>query len=376
MLRDYLNLTKRELYGYVGLLLIIVSVTAVFKATRHLFPNKEEIIIEIPPDAAYVDDIGRLDTLHINTATKSQMISFGFRRNEYLAILSARQAGYVFSCIDDITTMRSLDSARMAAFGPRILFDTIPARKSYPQRDYSRNNYSYDNYKTGKNNYSKKDYSKNDYHKYDKKVSNDLILYKITESTIDSLGLSRVLWDSIQKYQDQYFLTGKISVDELASATPVSIGELMAPHLGTPKQRDVKIKVKATKTIDINTATEQELSELSWISEWTAKRIVERRDKLGGFVSTRQLTEIYGIDSLRYTKIAASLTLDPAKVKKIKINSWTESQLANHPYIGKELARFIYKYRSKHNIQSIQDIRDNTAIDVDYTYLEHYISFE
>ena len=80
--------------------------------------------------------------------------------------------------------------------------------------------------------------------------------------------------------------------------------------------------------------------------------------------------------SIIYALVMGVFALGRFIVKKIKINSWTESQLANHPYIGKELARFIYKYRSKHNIQSSQDIRDNTAIDVDYTYLEHYISFE
>ena len=49
------------------------------------------------------------------------------------------------------------------------------------------------------------------------------------------------------------------------------------------------------KTIDINTATEEELIELKGIGETLAKRIVKYRDKIGGFYSVEQLNEVYGI---------------------------------------------------------------------------------
>jgi competence ComEA-like helix-hairpin-helix protein len=48
--------------------------------------------------------------------------------------------------------------------------------------------------------------------------------------------------------------------------------------------------------VDINTATKEELAhELSGIGPVKAQRIVEYRDKIGGFVFVEQLTEVYGI---------------------------------------------------------------------------------
>jgi competence protein ComEA len=48
--------------------------------------------------------------------------------------------------------------------------------------------------------------------------------------------------------------------------------------------------------IDINTATAEELArELVYVGPIKAQRIVEYREKIGGFVSPEQLLEVYGI---------------------------------------------------------------------------------
>jgi competence protein ComEA len=48
--------------------------------------------------------------------------------------------------------------------------------------------------------------------------------------------------------------------------------------------------------IDINTATAEELArELVYVGPVKAQRIVEYREKIGGFVSPEQLLEVYGI---------------------------------------------------------------------------------
>ncbi len=49
-------------------------------------------------------------------------------------------------------------------------------------------------------------------------------------------------------------------------------------------------------TVNINTANAQELArELSYIGPVKAQRIIEYREKIGGFISPEQLLEVYGI---------------------------------------------------------------------------------
>ena len=62
--------------------------------------------------------------------------------------------------------------------------------------------------------------------------------------------------------------------------------------------------------ININTATEAEFCKLEGIGPVLAKRIVEKRDELGGFTGIYQISEIEGIGQKTYYGIKGYLVLE------------------------------------------------------------------
>ncbi|MEV6865138.1 ComEA family DNA-binding protein [Streptosporangium subroseum] len=59
----------------------------------------------------------------------------------------------------------------------------------------------------------------------------------------------------------------------------------------------------ATAVIDLNTATPEQLEQLPGVGEVLARRIVEYRDKNGGFRNVEQLREVSGIGDRKYAEM-------------------------------------------------------------------------
>ncbi len=111
------------------------------------------------------------------------------------------------------------------------------------------------------------------------------------------------------------------------------------------------------KTIDINTATEEEWIELKGIGETLAKRIVKYRDKIGGFYSIQQLNEVYGIKPEVLESITPQLKIHPTNIQKISIAISDYQSLAKHPYLNNYFAKIIINKRSTGEIQSVKDLQ-------------------
>lgn len=70
----------------------------------------------------------------------------------------------------------------------------------------------------------------------------------------------------------------------------------------TEAEEDAELDIIGDR-ININTATESELKLLDGIGDTIAKRIIKKRDELGGFTSIEQITEVEGIGAKLYEKI-------------------------------------------------------------------------
>jgi competence ComEA-like helix-hairpin-helix protein len=103
-------------------------------------------------------------------------------------------------------------------------------------------------------------------------------------------------------------------------------------------------KPKAFISVEINSADTTELKKLRGIGSYYAKRIVEYRNKLGGFANANQLKEIYGIDDERFSKFSTQVIIDTTLIVKIDINKTSAKELAKHPYINNYDARGIEEY--------------------------------
>jgi len=98
-----------------------------------------------------------------------------------------------------------------------------------------------------------------------------------------------------------------------------------------------KTKLKPVLKIAINVSSAEEWMELRGIGPTLSNRIVKYRDKLGGFASIDQLTEVYNLPDSTFQNIKAQLTLTQA-ITKQSINALNFKQLISHPYINKSMA--------------------------------------
>lgn len=138
-------------------------------------------------------------------------------------------------------------------------------------------------------------------------------------------------------------------------------------HFSTDKPAYPAYAKKAYHSIDINTADTVEYSSLPGIGAALARRIVNFREKLGGFYRVEQVAETYGVPDSTFQKIKPYLQLSSATVKQLNINTATVEVLTAHPYIKGSIAKSMVAYRQQHgpfnNIQELQKLMsiDNTA---------------
>jgi len=128
--------------------------------------------------------------------------------------------------------------------------------------------------------------------------------------------------------------------------------------------------------IDINTADTTAFISLPGIGSKLAARIVNFRDKLGGFYSINQVGETYGIPDSTFQKIKKYLKLETTSVKKININTATVDELKLHPYIKYTIANPVIAYRNEHGpFSKVEDIKKVMAVtDEIYNKISPYMT--
>jgi len=108
--------------------------------------------------------------------------------------------------------------------------------------------------------------------------------------------------------------------------------------------------------VDISHADSAQLEKLPGIGPVLARRIIRYRNLLGGYHSTCQIREVYGISDSLFHRIESRIKADSNAIIKINVNNAAEKELARHPYIGKFAAAAITRYREK--VSGIKDIRE------------------
>ncbi|MBB1138645.1 helix-hairpin-helix domain-containing protein [Myroides sp. WP-1] len=122
-------------------------------------------------------------------------------------------------------------------------------------------------------------------------------------------------------------------------------------HHTTKQYLQVKKEARPTSLIlkDINQATQQSLQEIYGIGPVLAKRIIEDRDRWGGYVHQDQFKWVYGLSEQVVEKLVEQYSvLTPPKINQVDLNQAGVNELKNIPYLNYYLAREIVKYRSLH----------------------------
>lgn len=112
---------------------------------------------------------------------------------------------------------------------------------------------------------------------------------------------------------------------------------------------------KQELNVELNSADTLTLQLLHGIGPAYANRIVRYRERLGGFVSTDQLLEVYGFTPELLAHIEPYLRLDTAGIRRIDINGIDLKSLSRHPYIEYYQARDIVRLRSKGVVFNSED---------------------
>lgn len=111
-------------------------------------------------------------------------------------------------------------------------------------------------------------------------------------------------------------------------------------------------------SIDVNNADTAAFIALPGIGNKLAARIIAFREKLGGFHTTGQVAETYGLPDSTFQKIKNKLVLVNGNVKKLNINTATMDELKTHPYLRYNLANALVQYRDQHGgFSAVSDIK-------------------
>lgn len=98
--------------------------------------------------------------------------------------------------------------------------------------------------------------------------------------------------------------------------------------------------------VELNAADSAALVSLRGIGPYYAHKILEYRERLGGFMYKAQLLEIEGFDEDRLAGFSDDIEIDTTRCIHLDLWNTAESALARHPYLGAKGARSITRYKS------------------------------
>lgn len=210
------------------------------------------------------------------------------------------------------------------------------------------------------------------------------------ESTLVSLGISKKVAGSIGRYRTK---GGRFRVKkDLAKIYGMDTGVYitLVPYILLPdsipkatpptrQQTERKTSKKSSVPFDLNKGDTIALQSIYGIGPALARRIVQYRDRLGGFLTPDQLFEIWGLDSVVVERVQERTWVDPDFAPiQLPINQSTEQELAQHPYIRTKIARAIVKYRFQHGpFRQVDDLMKIATLDEKaFLRIKPYISLD
>ena len=177
-----------------------------------------------------------------------------------------------------------------------------------------------------------------------------------------------------ESYDFKQFRNEITNLEALDYSVPKSI-KTKSVSLTSNKSKNIANEVSY---LNLNIADTTSLKLIKGIGSVLAKRIVKFRNSLGGFYHENQLLQVYGLDSMYFSKFKHQLFVDSVEIKKIHINFVSAKKLSKHPYVNYKIAKNIVSYRNQHGyFNSKQDLYKLVVLDsVFINKIAPYLSFE
>lgn len=244
---------------------------------------------------------------------------------------------------------------------------------------------------------SKTDFENPTNYQYESSSENNVIsnaeLFYFNPNTLSPAGWKRLgLKERTIKTIENYLRKGghfkKPEDLQRIYGLPKNKYEQLVPFIRIPEMQDHKqVATNAPKSfekhnynliIDANTSDTSAFINLPGIGSKLATRIVNFREKLGGFYSVEQVGETYGVPDSTFQKIKPHLQILNPEIKKININTASKDELKIHPYIKWNLANAIVEYRTQHgDFKSLSDLKKiSTITDEVFEKITNYLWVE
>lgn len=213
--------------------------------------------------------------------------------------------------------------------------------------------------------------------KFDPNLSNTEDLQK--------LGIAPWLGERIVNYRNKGGKFRKKEDLKKIYSFPIALYEKLEPYIVLTNSSVLQSNVNSTKvelvteknlptanvtkenfkpvSFDLNRADTNDLKKLKGIASKRAIRIIQEREKLGGFYSIEQVRNIWGLDSISVDELLKYGTVRNPQLRKIKINEVTLEEF-KHPYLRPYIAKAIIAYRQQHgNFSSRKDLENIKLLD-------------
>jgi DNA uptake protein ComE-like DNA-binding protein len=186
-----------------------------------------------------------------------------------------------------------------------------------------------------------------------------------TSTDLQQLGLSEKQAGIILNYREK---GGKFRKPEDIArmyGIPAALSERLIPYVKIPHGNrasafptDTVRRKKPQGVVELNTADSEEIVALYRVGPALAHRIIEQRQKLGGFLSLDQLKELWGFDEDILYDLKGKIRVDASKAVIHDLNTVTLDELRAHPYFKYKLSSAIINYRMQHGkFTSLSDLK-------------------
>ena len=132
-------------------------------------------------------------------------------------------------------------------------------------------------------------------------------------------------------------------------------------YKNTPFEKQEKKPQYTIVKLELNLCDTSEIVVVPQFGSKRAQKLVEYRDKLGGFYAFEQIKEVFILQNIEVDFLKKYFTLDVSLIRKININTAPYKELVSHPYVDSYLAKMIINYREKNGkFTSMEEVQKAT----------------
>ena len=184
----------------------------------------------------------------------------------------------------------------------------------------------------------------------------------------------------ILAFYGSYHLIAPIFTNQIASRLTEKADSLYASYTPIPVVKRVqknRFSPRFMRKIDLNRADTSELMKIYGIGRVLSSRIVDYRERLGGYVRVEQLLEVSGINKSLFSSISPIFLVDTSCISQIFINFAPQS-IATHPYGGRSVHKRITNYlNSEGGIFKLKELSyKNILLPSEANSLAPYLRFD